>query len=115
MLAGLSTHGADEGLASGSALLLESSLELLELLELEESEPGSAGGASEGNGCSCSAEVFDVDGAGASGELSDGTALAGSPGKGNCSAGDGCLLSAGGVQGLSWVDLEELWLAGGQG
>ena len=95
--------------------LLESSLELLELLlELGESEPGSAGGASEGNGCSSAADFLEEAGAGASGESSDGAGLPGSPGKGNCSAVDGGFVSAGGVQGLS-VFFGEAWFAAGQG
>ena len=95
------------------ALLLESLLELL--LELGESEPGSAGGASDGNGCSSAADFRDEAGAGASGESADGAAgLLVSPGKGNCSALDGCFVSGGGVQGLS-AALAALWLAGGQG
>lgn len=97
-------------------LLLESPLELLELLlELGGSEPGSAGGASDGNGCSSAADFRDESGVGASGESMDGAAgLGGSPGKGNCSALDGCFASRGGVQGLS-PSLAEFWLAGGQG
>jgi hypothetical protein len=82
---------------SGSALLLESLLELLELLlELEESDPGSAGGASLGKGCSSAADFCEAAGTGASGEsLDEAAGSLGSPGKGNCSAVDGCFVSAG--------------------
>jgi hypothetical protein len=98
----------------GSALLLESLAELLELLlELVGSESGSAGGASEGNGCSSSAAFRDEEeaGGGASGASLDEEGRLGSPGNGNCSAVEGCFVSGGGVQGLSEEDLTE----GGQG
>ena len=114
-MVGFASGGLSAGVAaglSGSALL-----ELLELLlELEGSDPGRAGGASLGKGCSSAADFPDGDGAGAFGaSLGVAAGLAGSPGKGNCSAAAGGFVSVGWVQGLSEEDFAELWLDDGQG
>ncbi|MCU1319947.1 MAG: hypothetical protein JWP98_1465, partial [Edaphobacter sp.] len=55
-------------------------------------------------------------GLGASGVPLDGAlGLAGSPGNGNSSAGEGFFVSGAGGQGLSAVGLPEVWFAGVQG
>ena len=83
-------------------------LELVLLLLLLESVPYIGGGAWVGKGCSSSALVWGLAGAGVLGTPSDGRVFAGSPGNGKRSEGDGCFWS-GGVQGLSVEGLVEDW------
>jgi hypothetical protein len=96
-------------------------LELLELLELLlESSPGSLGGGVVGNGWSVSAEFLAAGaGLGASGELGGLAGLEGSPGNGNCSAGEGLFAFAvGGVHGLevlAGADWAWFWFPAGHG
>jgi hypothetical protein len=80
---------------------------LLELELLLESSPGSLGGDCVGNGCWVAASegvvVVFVAGLGESGGVTGWAGLAGSPGNGNCSAGEDGFFAAGagcGGQGL---------------